>query len=525
MVITDLPVETLEHIVAALDLPTDLRNLAAVCTQLRSIVEPYHTQFRVIRAPIISPLWKKFAENQLLAQNVRILEVQSAESHGYHEDAKVDDQVIPAIFGDLEVPSIPELDDDDDDNVEALMAYDAAKNDMDLDSERILVSALKGMSNLTSFQWTRTPPLINRIREDDIWITLAKYCPSLNVIDVVDREKPYEPVLQDTDDPAYQRPSFNPNFYLFKDLKSFSFRTEAFNVGNFTRPDVERCGTMLIERCPNLEVLKLQYILYANPNTNTVSVSPLLSGAPWNSLRELTLSGFNFVSTKLSSHLASHPTIEVLSLTGMLAQSLVLPPDTLPRLKHLSTTLGSMVTNSILDSTIVTPRPLECIMGPLLNDVFLDSLEQCGSGHNLKKLVTSSTHNPSRYFGRLIRRLSVIAPNLEWLGIKVSGQIDHTLYPVFGRFPHLRTIQGVKFISSTCEPASENTEVIRTLATVCPDLRRIDGYMGTQLDGNLTVIIERNGSHGTWSLRRIVRGIEGSVFMRWGERGHGSFEL
>ncbi|KAF8801834.1 hypothetical protein BYT27DRAFT_7009709, partial [Phlegmacium glaucopus] len=102
MVITDLPVETLEHIVAALDLPADLRNLAAVCTQLRSIVEPYHTQFRVIRAPIISSLWKKFAENQLLAQNVRILEVQSAEAHGHHEGAKVDDQVIPAIFGDLE---------------------------------------------------------------------------------------------------------------------------------------------------------------------------------------------------------------------------------------------------------------------------------------------------------------------------------------------------------------------------------------------------------------------------------------
>lgn len=72
-------------------------------------------------------------------------------------------------------------------------------------------------------------------REDDIWVTLANYCPSLNVIDVIDREKPYEPLLEESDDPAY--PSRNPNvchinsilllfvmhpqFYLFKDLKSF----------------------------------------------------------------------------------------------------------------------------------------------------------------------------------------------------------------------------------------------------------------------------------------------------------------
>ncbi|KAF8801833.1 hypothetical protein BYT27DRAFT_7197718 [Phlegmacium glaucopus] len=397
---------------------------------------------------------------------------------------------------------------------------------MDLDAERILVSALKGMSNLTSFRWTRTPPLINRNQEDDIWITFAKYCPSLNVIDVIDRERPFEPMLDDTDDPAYQRPSHNPNFYLFNNLKSFSFRTEAFNVGNFPLPDVEQCGKMLVERCPNLEALKLQYLLYANPNTKTVLASPLLSGPPWNSLRELTLLGFNFVSTELSSHLASHPTIEVLSLRVMqIDQSLVLPPDALPRLKQLYTDLRSTVTKSILDSTIATPRPLECVMGPLLNDVFLDSLEQCGSGHNLKKLVTSCMCNPGDYFSHLITRLSVIAPNLEWLDVQVSGQIDHTLYPVFGRLPHLRTIQGVEFISSTCEPASKNTEVIRALATVCPNLRRIDWYMGTLLDGRLAVIIERNGSHGTWSLRTMVRGIEGSVYTHWGEKGHGSFEL
>ena len=81
-------------------------------------------------------------------------------------------------------------------------------------------------------------------------------------------KKPYEPLLEESDDSAYQRFSRNlnvchsiplflvmhPQFYLFKDLKSFSFITEAFNVGNFFWSDVEQCAKMLVEKCPNLEV-------------------------------------------------------------------------------------------------------------------------------------------------------------------------------------------------------------------------------------------------------------------------------
>jgi hypothetical protein len=64
---------------------------------------------------------------------------------------------------------------------------------------------------------------------------------------------------------------------------------------------------------------------------------------------------------------------------------------------------------------------------------------------------------------------------------------------------------GMQFLSLSCEPASENTEPIRTLVTLCPNLRRIDWYIGNQLDMSLAVIIERNVSHGTWSLRRMDR--------------------
>ena len=213
MHVTDLPEEILDRTVAALDSPIDLRNLAVVCSRFHSLVEPYHTQFRVIRTPLISPLWQKFAGNRLLAQNVRILEVQPSEVDEYSEIYGLDSPVVPAIFSDLELPLVPELDSDEEDVVGSLKAYNAAKNDMDLEAERMLVSALKGMSGLTSFQWQRTPPLINPTQEDDIWITLAKYCPSLDSIDVFDREKPYEPILEERDDPAYQRPTRNPNVH------------------------------------------------------------------------------------------------------------------------------------------------------------------------------------------------------------------------------------------------------------------------------------------------------------------------
>lgn len=215
MLITDLPVETLDHIAAALFSPIDLVNLGATCSQLRLVVDPYHTQFRVIRTPIISPIWQELAKNRALAKNVRILEIQSAEVHGHSIDATLDKSVIPAMYTDHEAPRVLLADnvdpDEDEDYASTLRAHNAAKNAADLDAERDLVSALNGMSGLVSFRWRRTPPLINPDEEDDIWMTLAKCCPTLDSIDILDREKPFDPALEETDDPAYQRPTLNSN--------------------------------------------------------------------------------------------------------------------------------------------------------------------------------------------------------------------------------------------------------------------------------------------------------------------------
>jgi hypothetical protein len=155
-------------------------------------------------------------------------------------------------------------------------------------------------------------------------------------------------------------------------------------------------------------------VILTNPHARTVNATPLLSNASWVSLRELTLLRLNFISAELGAFLVSHPTIEVLSLVALqIDEPLVLPAGVLPRLKTLSSV--SAVIDSILNSSTSLPRPLEVILGVSLDGVFLDKLENSGSGTTLKELRCRCESNDD--LGHLITRLSVIAPNLECLHI------------------------------------------------------------------------------------------------------------
>jgi hypothetical protein len=51
--------------------------------------------------------------------------------------------------------------------------------------------------------------------------------------------------------------------------------------------------------------------------------------------------------------------------------------------------------------------------------------------------------------------------------------------------------------------------------TTCPKLRRIHWYTGGLVDENLGLVIGRNRSQVTWSLLKILRGAEGSVYTGW----------
>ena len=43
-------------------------------------------------------------------------------------------------------------------------------------------------------------------------------------------------------------------FYSFQDLKLFSLKTVAFDVGDFAVPSLEQGGDLLVNNCPGLEV-------------------------------------------------------------------------------------------------------------------------------------------------------------------------------------------------------------------------------------------------------------------------------
>lgn len=97
-------------------------------------------QFRVIRTQLISPIWKIFTENRLLAQN---LSAYFRYNVGGNRTAK--EPVIPAIFHDMEVPPVPELNGVDEYDAGSLGTYYAAKNGMNIDAERSFVSAKKNV--------------------------------------------------------------------------------------------------------------------------------------------------------------------------------------------------------------------------------------------------------------------------------------------------------------------------------------------------------------------------------------------
>ncbi|KAJ3502288.1 hypothetical protein NLJ89_g8960 [Agrocybe chaxingu] len=429
MILLDLPLETLDHIVSAIASPADLANLGEACRLLHSIVSPNHTQFREIRAPLLSPVWSKLAENHSLAQNVRIIEVQSAEP--YQHSDRVDDPVIPAVFRDLQTqqaPLLEDYEDDDEDPAVAVGAYDAEKNSMDLGAERVFVAALKGMINLISFKWSRTPTLIDPAEEEDVWAVL-KGLPRLTDVDVVDREKPYNG-NGEVDDPAYHRPTFSTNFFSLKCLKSLSFMTEAYNSPSAGKPNLDYLATMLVNDCPDLEVLELSAITFGNNHFHTVSGRILLSGA-WACLKEIQLRGIECRGELLFPFLNAHPSIEVLSLLGSSPMTdlsyfnsarLLATPGLLPRLRIVRGTPLGHILPSILTSTLQSPRPLEEIFGAIPSDSFLDALNKSGSGSSVKKLVFWSINDVS--FPTFIPRLAAIVPNLESLVLEFSSQTE-----------------------------------------------------------------------------------------------------
>jgi hypothetical protein len=167
-----LPVETLDEIVTSLDSRADLVNLCSVSRTLNPIITERHLDYRDIRCRL-DKVWVHLINNPSLARNVRRLEIQPG---GGTMDIwpcpiRVPKLFRPTVRRKLESRQIPPF-----------------HLDRDRRFETLLISALKNLSNLSSFKWGRSPPLFDTragIGSEDIWTTLRAYT-ALRELDVVD---------------------------------------------------------------------------------------------------------------------------------------------------------------------------------------------------------------------------------------------------------------------------------------------------------------------------------------------------
>lgn len=142
--LTRLPSETLEAIISKIESRGDLLQLALTCSRLASLIIPRHLHWRTLRSNIEDGrnIWSALAHDRNLAQNVRVLELESKSAHL---------RSAPTID-----PPISQLPPNYLDGIEnaALEPF----GDPLMTSEGLLRRALRNMDRLVSFQWGPVSP-------------------------------------------------------------------------------------------------------------------------------------------------------------------------------------------------------------------------------------------------------------------------------------------------------------------------------------------------------------------------------
>ncbi|KAI0088925.1 hypothetical protein BDY19DRAFT_1041748 [Irpex rosettiformis] len=512
--LTRQPTELLDAIVLQIDSKRDLLSLALSCKHMHSIVFPRHYDYRVIKAKVSSlRLWNYLIVNRSLARNVRVLEILDERDTG------------------------PEL-----------LPTDILGTDTDLEStddelglhakqERFLSSALSRMTMLQAFMWSCNH---SPISIDNVWPSLLK-CHSLGQIVINDNL-----IFNGGSDDNADVPTTKKRQIVLPHLRSAAFTSTKHLYGSTRHPSLNRVSNML-NNCPNLEDLAVGYTQRRGNDYNSPIADDLLLCGRWPHLRSLTLTnlwcsphtGFDVTATFLSSHAYIQVLhIDLSTSSGPNAAQLVLPVDSLPRLRELKS--SREFANAVLQCpcTAENGRPLEIIKGVRLtglgsDDRFLHNLKVYGSS-SVRRLELLGWHDMED-----LKRLAECAPKLNWLDLGkrfigpngnaivnacAEGPSSSRLAPV----PHanvaewatllsslgdLTTFHGVKLFYevTAADPngsisASErsrqrkNEEIASVLAWKCPKLRRLDHW--EENPGKVIVLI-RDGEKVRYETRRV----------------------
>ncbi|KAI0044316.1 hypothetical protein FA95DRAFT_285875 [Auriscalpium vulgare] len=277
--LTSLPVEALGNIAACITSPIDIVAFALTSKTLAAIASPRHTRLRkIVCSRFALCVWQLLATSPSLARNVRFLTICDRSHRG---------QVLPTScmrcapgcgHGHISLP-------------EDYAGVQAMKQ-----AERVMIAALKNMSNLVLFDWQAAIPnkivAHNEPDKQDVWSSLA----AITSLDGI--------VVSESD----RCPMWDSQLFSLSNLTVFDYTT-SISLGPSTPPDCSRLVAMLRDRCPGLEELYLRFTarFFAENGFSAPDLGESLFTARWPNLTAVGLKCVVSTPAAVVSFLAAHP--------------------------------------------------------------------------------------------------------------------------------------------------------------------------------------------------------------------------
>ncbi|KAI0044302.1 hypothetical protein FA95DRAFT_284445 [Auriscalpium vulgare] len=321
---TTLSIEVLDNIAACITSPIDIVSFALTSKTLAAVASPRHTRLQtIVCSRFALCVWQLLATNASLARNVRLLTIC---------DRSCNHQALPTPC----MKCAPGCWHGHTDHGEECEGLDVTRQ-----AERVMIAALKNMSNLVLFDWKA--PTSNKIvaqnEPDKEDMSSLAVMTSLDVI-----------VISESD----RCTVCNSQLFSLSNLTVFDYTTEIC-IDSSTPPDCSRLVTMLKNRCPGLEELYLRFeadfhsgVGFAAPN-----LGDSLFAARWRRLMAVGLKHVASTPAAVVSFLAAYPSLRRVHLDewfgcrplpddfedfdwhSTIALRLALPPGVLPNLKTI----------------------------------------------------------------------------------------------------------------------------------------------------------------------------------------------
>ncbi|EPQ28026.1 uncharacterized protein PFL1_04353 [Pseudozyma flocculosa PF-1] len=466
-----LPPEIIELIAVDLDELADLVALASTCRDLCALIRPHHIGwYRICCGLDEATLWSHLADHPRLASNVRCLVLDSRRP-----------------------PHIP------DGLQNAAVSRPSSSRGLTAEkkNEELLIAAVERMVNLRKLVFRIRPPLSG----DDFWSRLWRACPRLEDVECADS-------CGRTGTSSDERQSIHGStFFECSGLKRLVWCSSY--VPSDPASIIAELGaleTSLVQRCPDLEELRIQYTDVRV--RNAIYGGTLMAHAHWPKLRVLELSRFHAGDEEaVAAFFERHPQLEVLKVdqvdatTGRYIYLDNISDHALPRLHTFWGGIDNAI--SVLSSPL---RPIRRIRGVQFDTVMLGArrlanwtstpqgqclLEGLAQAQHLEEVdgefavVVSDKLDLIRLF-EACKRIRILR-----LRCNVAGFLE-TYLPAFAALQQLEVLQfplhqldilqrppasgslSLRYHGSSDTFVATLKQKARLVAAVCPKLSKID---------------------------------------------------